>query len=88
MRGVGAELDGGLIGGLAEVGEEVADLLLTGVDDVSGRCLVDGVGHVSTELLKASTQLFQQGVRRQGRLGRHEDTPQGKANRVSAQRRS
>ena len=27
MRGVGAELEGGLIGGLSEVGQEVADLL-------------------------------------------------------------
>src|SRR3954453_10211972 len=68
LRGVGAELDGGLIGGLAEVGEEVADLLLTGIDDLSSGRLVDGGGHVVTELLEAAAQLFQQGVRRQGRV--------------------
>src|SRR5271157_478153 len=71
LRGVGAELDSGLIRGLSEVSEEVADLLLAGIDDLTGGCLVDGSGHVLTELPEASPQLFQQGVRRQGSFRRH-----------------
>lgn len=54
MRGVGTELEGGLIGGLSEVGQEVADLLLTGIDDLAGGCLVDGGGDVVAQSLKAS----------------------------------
>src|SRR5690349_21336892 len=68
LRGVGAELEGGLIGGLSEVGQKVTDLLLAGIDDLTGRRLVDGGGHIVTELLEASAELFQQGVRRQGRF--------------------
>ena len=34
LRGVEAELDCGLVGGSPEVGEEVANLLLAGVDDL------------------------------------------------------
>ena len=45
MRGVEAELDCGLVGGSPEVGEEVANLLLAGVDDLAGGCAVDGGGH-------------------------------------------
>lgn len=71
MRGVGAELEGGLIGRLSEVGKEVADLLLAGIDDLTSGCLVDGGGHVLTQLLEVSAQLFQQGDRRQGWCGRH-----------------
>src|SRR5690348_15467637 len=71
LRGVAAELQGGLVGGLSEVGEEVADLLLAGVDDVAGGGAVDGIGHVLTELLEAAAQLVQQGGRRQGGFGRH-----------------
>jgi hypothetical protein len=37
LRGVEAELQSGLEGGLAEVGEEVADLLLALVDDLASR---------------------------------------------------
>ena len=55
MRGVDAELDGGLIGSLSEVREEVADLLLAGIDDLTGGRLVDGGGHLLTQVLKAST---------------------------------
>ena len=54
MRGVGAELDSGLIGGLSEVGQKVTNLLLAGIDDLTGGCLVDSGGHVLTELLEAS----------------------------------
>jgi len=54
LRGVGTELDGGLIGGLSEVGQEVADLLLAGIDDLTGGCLVDGGGHVVTPSLETS----------------------------------
>ena len=63
MRGIGAELDGGLIGGLSEVREEVADLLLAGIDDLTGGRLVDSGGHLLTQLLEALAQLFQQRVR-------------------------
>ena len=58
MRGVEAELDGGLVGGLSEVGEEVADLLLAGVDDRPGGGGVDGGGNALTELLEAAAQLL------------------------------
>src|SRR5947209_5393217 len=71
LRGVGAELQGGLVGGPAEVSEEVADLLLAGVDDLTGGGLVDGGGHVLTQLLKAAPQLVEQGVRRHGGFRRH-----------------
>ena len=71
MRGLGAELDGGLIGGLAEVSEEVADPFLAAVDDLAGRSGVDGVGHILTKLLEAAPQLIQQDVRRQKRCGWH-----------------
>ena len=60
MRGVEAELEGGLVGGQAEVGEQVADLLLRGVDDLTGRGLVDGGGHVRAELLEVTAQLVEQ----------------------------
>ena len=71
MRGVGAELEGGLVGGLAEVREEVADLLLASVDNLASGGTVDGGSHVLTQLLEAAAQLVQQGVRRQGGFGRH-----------------
>lgn len=66
MRGVGAELDGGLVGGLSEVGEKVADLFFAGVDDLPRGRLVDGVGDFPTELLKAIAELLTQGLRREG----------------------
>jgi hypothetical protein len=43
LRGVGAELDGGLVSGLSEVGEEVANLLLAGIDDLTGGRLEIGL---------------------------------------------
>lgn len=72
MRGIEAELDGGLKGGLPEVGEEVADLLLTSVDDRPSGGSVDGGSHTLTKLLEAAAQLFQEGVGGQGGFGRHE----------------
>jgi hypothetical protein len=45
-------LDGGLVGELAETSEEVANLLLAGIDDLAGWGLVDGVGYPLTELLE------------------------------------
>jgi hypothetical protein len=72
LRGVGPELDGGLIGGRAEVSEEVAHPFLTGVDDLSGGGGVDGGGYVVTELLKAAAQLLQEGISSQGRFGGHD----------------
>jgi hypothetical protein len=79
LRGVGAELQGGLVGGLSEVGEEVADLLLAGVDDLAGGGVVDGGGHVLTQLLEAAAQLLEQGVGRQEGFGRHRLLRGGKA---------
>jgi hypothetical protein len=71
LRGVGTELNGGLIGGRSEVGEEVADFVLAGIDDLAGGRLVDGGGHSVTQVLETPTQLFQKGVGREGRFGRH-----------------
>ena len=88
MRGVGAELEGGLVGGLAEVSEEVADLLLAGVDDLASGGTVDGGGHVLTQLLEAAAQLVQQDVRRQGGFGRHRLLQERQANRQRTQLRS
>jgi len=64
-------LQGGLVGVAAEVGEEVADLLLTGVDDVAGRGLVDGVGDATAEFLEAAAQALQEGVGGNGWQGVH-----------------
>lgn len=71
MRGVEAELHGGLVGGLAEVGEQVADFLLRSVDDLSGGSLVDGGGDVEAELLEAAPQQFEEGSGGQLGLGVH-----------------
>jgi hypothetical protein len=54
LRGVGAELQGGLIGGLSEVCQKVADLLLAGIDNQTRRSLVDSSSHILTELLEAA----------------------------------
>lgn len=54
MRGIEAELDGGLVGGLSELSEEVADLLLAGVDDLASGSPVDSGGHILTKLLEAA----------------------------------
>ena len=72
MRGIEAELDGSLIGGSPEVGEEVADLLLAGVEDLAGGGGVDCGGHTLTKLLEAAMQLLQEGVGGQGGFGGHE----------------
>lgn len=68
MRGVGAELQGSLIGGRAEVGQQIANLFLAGVDDLTGRSLIDGGSDIVTQLLEAATQLIQKGLRRQERF--------------------
>src|SRR3954447_2671000 len=57
-----AELDGGLVGGLAEAGQEVADLLLAGVDDLAGWRVVDGIGHPPAELLELGAELIDEGL--------------------------
>jgi hypothetical protein len=54
LRGVDTELEGGLVGSLSEVGEEVADLFLAGVEDLTGRSVVDGGGHIVTQLFEAA----------------------------------
>lgn len=63
MRGVAAELEGGLIGGLSEVGKQIPDFLLAGIDDLTGGRLVDGGGDRRTQLLEPAMQLFHKGVR-------------------------
>src|SRR3954464_5266034 len=55
-----AELDSGLVGGLAESGQEIANLLLAGVDGLPGWRLVDGLGHPPAELLEPAAQLLDQ----------------------------
>jgi hypothetical protein len=71
LRGVEAELDGGLIGRLAKVGEQVANLLLAGVENLTGRGLVHGVSDVVAELLEVLAQLGEQGVSGELRWGGH-----------------
>ncbi len=65
MCGVEAELHGGLVGGLSQVGEEVTNLLLTGVENLAGGGLVDGVGDLLAEVLELAAELVQQIGRRQ-----------------------
>ena len=62
LRGIEAELDGGLIGGLSEVGQEVTDFVLAGVDHLSRGGVVDGGGDLATETLEAAAELLQEGV--------------------------
>ena len=81
MRGVEAELDGGLVGGPPEVGEEVADLLLAGVDDRPGGGGVDSGGHTLTKLLEAAAQLLQESVGGQSGFGGHALLRLNQANR-------
>ena len=69
MRGVEAGLEGGLVGLLAEVGEEVAHALLAGMDDPSGWGLVDGVSGLLAEPVKALLELLTQAVGGELRLG-------------------
>lgn len=56
MRGIEAKLDGRLVRRLSEVRDSVANLLLTRVDDVPRRCLVDRIRHVLAELLELSLE--------------------------------
>jgi hypothetical protein len=62
LLGLEAELDGGLVGGLAEAGQEIADLLLAGVADLAGWGLVDGLGHPPAELLELGAELLDEGL--------------------------
>src|SRR6516225_2267683 len=71
FRGLEAELDSRLIGELSKVGKEVADFLLTGVDDLAGWGRVDGSGHILAKLLEVLAQLGQQILRRESRFGSH-----------------
>lgn len=57
MRGIESELNGCLIAEASEVRKEVADPLLTAVDDLAGRSRVDGGGHLLAKLLEALAQL-------------------------------
>src|SRR6266436_1002958 len=65
LRGVESQLHSGLVSGLSEDAEQVADLLLAGVDDLAGGGLVNGCGDVLTESLELAVQLRQQVVGRQ-----------------------
>jgi hypothetical protein len=69
LRGVGAELHSGLISHLAEVSEEVADLLFAVIDNRTGRSRIDGIGHILAKLLEVTAELIQQGVGGKGRFG-------------------
>src|SRR5690242_19485650 len=69
FRGVESELHSGLIGGLPEVGEQVADLFLAAVNDPSGGGLVDGVGDIAIESLELALELLEQFVGGEVRLG-------------------
>ncbi len=71
MRGVEAELDGGLVGVVSEDGEQVADLLLAGVDVLAGGGTVDGVGDVLAELLELAAELLEERLGRELGLGVH-----------------
>jgi hypothetical protein len=71
LRGVGAELDGDLVGGPSEVGEQVTNLLFAGVDDLTGGSLVDGGSDFPAQLLEALAELLLESVCREGRFRRH-----------------
>jgi hypothetical protein len=71
LRGVGAELDGSLKGGLSEHSEQVADLLLAVVDDLASGSGVDGGGHLQAQFLEATTQLLQKHLGGKDRFGGH-----------------
>src|SRR4051794_26950027 len=58
LLGLEAELDGVLVGGLAGAGQEVADRLLAGVNDLAGRGLVDGIDDPPAELLELGAELL------------------------------
>jgi hypothetical protein len=64
-------LDGELIGSLPKVREEIADPLLTGVDDLTGGSLIDGSCDVLAEFLESFAELLPERLRRQGRLAGH-----------------
>jgi len=64
LRGVGAELYGEVVGGQSEVRQQVADLLLTGVDDLTGGSFVDGLSDVTAELLESVAELLLERVGR------------------------
>jgi hypothetical protein len=71
LRGIKAELNGGLIGGLSEVSQEVADFLLAGVDDLARRSRIDGSGDILAKSLETLTQLFQKILGGNGRFEGH-----------------
>jgi hypothetical protein len=96
LRGVEAELDGGLESGQSEAGEEVTNLLLAGVDDRPGGSVVDGGGHILTKSLEVAAKLIQEGIGGDGRFRGHglllfgEQTPRPASSAVlfSQRRRS
>ena len=71
MRGIEAELDGSLIGSQSEVGEEVADFLLAGIDDLAGGGGVDRGRHILTKSLEVAAKLIQEGIGGDGRFRGH-----------------
>jgi hypothetical protein len=71
LCGVGAELEGDLVSSQSKDGEQIANLLLAGVDNLTGGSLVDGGGDISAELLEADAELLLEGVRRQSGIAGH-----------------
>jgi hypothetical protein len=71
LRGIEAKLNRGLIGGLAEVRQEVAYFLLAGIDDLPSGGRVDGGGDLLAQLLETAAQLLQENVGGKARFGRH-----------------
>jgi hypothetical protein len=61
LRGVEAELQGGLEGGLSEVSEECADLLFAVIDEVPGLSLVDGGRYLGAERLEDALEVVAKG---------------------------
>src|SRR3954453_18627449 len=58
LLGLEAELDSGLVGGLAEAGQGIANLLLAGVDALAGWSVVDGIDPPPAERLEPLAQLL------------------------------
>ena len=77
FRGIDTQLEGGLVGRLAEVAEEVADGLLAVADDVAGGGTADGIGHVTAELLELVLEGLGQGLGRNGGQRVHADLRTG-----------
>jgi len=45
-----------LLDELSEVGEEIADRFLTGIEEVVGRSLIDSAGHLAAQILEGALE--------------------------------